>query len=72
MDHRLDVGDQEISWFEGVLSPFIFNCFILDFRRLLSFRECPCCSWAHCFARGSVLEYREAVRACAMRPIFGF
>ena len=53
-----------ISWFEGVpflliFVPLYFACL----ETLFSFREC---SQAHCFARGSVLEYPEAVRACAM------
>ena len=46
--------------------------YISHFWRLLGFRECSYCSWAHCFARGSVLEFQEAVRACTMRPISGF
>jgi hypothetical protein len=52
-----------IFWFEGVLPSLLFFifAFLEDF---FSFREC---SRAHCFARGSVLEYPEAVRACAMR-----
>jgi hypothetical protein len=45
--------------------PFYFYCFIFRFSgEFLSFREC---FWAHCFARGSVLDFRDAVRACAMR-----
>ena len=53
-------------WFEGVLPFFDSHSFIFIFWRFLffSFREC---SQAHCFARGSELEYLEAVRACAMR-----
>ena len=65
MECCLDVGNLETYWFEGVLSLLLFLLFyILLCWRLFRFREC---SWAHCFARGSVLDFREAVRACAMR-----
>ncbi|KAF8973002.1 hypothetical protein BDZ97DRAFT_1778713 [Flammula alnicola] len=37
--------------------------FYFAFLGIFGFREC---SWVHRFARGSVLEYWEAVRACAM------
>ena len=51
-------------WFEGVLPFSWFSFFYFHFWRFFfSFKEC---FQAHCFAQGSVLEYPEAVWACAM------
>ena len=41
MDHRLDVRDLEISWFEGVLSLFILNLFISCFLETPQFQGVP-------------------------------
>ena len=44
----------------GSALPFYFVVlYFAFFWRLLGFRECSHCSWAHCFARGSVLEFWE-------------
>jgi hypothetical protein len=41
MDHCLDVGDQEISWFEGVLSLFYFSLFYFRFSETPQFQGVP-------------------------------
>jgi hypothetical protein len=50
----------------GVHLEFYFS------RTIFSFRECPRRSYVPCFARGSVLEYPRAVRACAVPVMVGF
>ncbi|EDR01744.1 uncharacterized protein LACBIDRAFT_310513 [Laccaria bicolor S238N-H82] len=52
-------------------SPILFLLFYIShFWRPLRFRECSHCSLVHCFARGSVLEFRELCEhvQCARYP----
>ena len=63
----MDIGSFagcEIHWFEGVSTFILFHLF----GGLLSFRECP---WAHCFARGSVLDFRVGYASMRNVPMLG-